>query len=93
MFTSESSVPTVDAITMACSNLHNIGIVREVTYKYEWILARKDIHTLDNSEENGVDVVERNLAGATDAKEIRKALDLTNVKLLWFHNAYPRIML
>lgn len=42
--------------------------------KYEWILARKDIHTLDNSEEDDVDVVERNLAGASDAKEIRKAL-------------------
>ena len=37
-------------------------------------LARKDIHTLDNSEEDDVDVVERNLAGASDAKEIRKAL-------------------
>lgn len=48
--------------------------VREVTFKYELILARKDIHTLDYSEENDVDVVERNLAGASDAKEIRKAL-------------------
>lgn len=40
----------------------------------ERVLARKDIHTLDNSEEDNVDVVERNVAGASDAKEIRKAL-------------------
>ena len=72
LFANESSIPTVNAITMACCILHNICIVREVTFKYEWILARKDIHTLDNSEDE-VDAVERNLAGA-DAKEIRKAL-------------------
>ena len=72
--TNESSVPTVNAITMACCILHNICIVREVTFKYEWILARKDIHTPDNGEEDDVDVVERNVAGASDAKEIRKAL-------------------
>ena len=74
MFTNESSISTVNAITMACCILHNICIVREVTFKYEWILARKDIHTLDNSEEDDVDVVERNVPGASDTKEIRKAL-------------------
>ncbi|KAK2572795.1 Protein ALP1-like [Acropora cervicornis] len=73
-FTNESSIPTVNAITMACCILHNICIVREVAFKYEWILARKDIHKLDNSEDDDVDVVERNVAGASDAKEIRKAL-------------------
>lgn len=72
--TNESSIPTVNTITMACCILHNICIVREVTFKYVWILARKDIHILDNSGEDDVDVVERNLAGANDAKEIRKAL-------------------
>ena len=72
--TNESSVPTVNAITMACCILHNICIVREVTFKYEWILARKDIYTLVNGEEDDVDVVERNVAGASDAKEIVKAL-------------------
>lgn len=74
LFTNESSIPTVNAITMACCILHNICIVREVTFKYEWILARKDIHTLDNSEEDDVNMVERNLAGASDTKEIRQAL-------------------
>ena len=71
---SPQSLATFNAITMASCILHNISIVREVTFKYEWVLARKDIHTLDNSEEDDVDVVERNVAGASDAKEIRKAL-------------------
>ena len=74
LFGSESSIPTVNAITRACCILHNMCIVREVSFKCEWILARKDIHALDNSEEDEVDVVERTLAGASDAKEIRKAL-------------------
>ncbi|XP_068728082.1 uncharacterized protein [Montipora capricornis] len=38
LFTNESSIPTVNAITMACCILHNICIVREVTFKYEWTL-------------------------------------------------------
>ena len=74
LFTNESSIPTVNAITIASCILHNICIVREVTFKYEWVLARKDIHTLDNSDEDDVDVVERIVAGASDAKEIRKSL-------------------
>lgn len=72
--TNESSIPTVNVIAMACCILHNICVVREVTFKYEWILARKDIHMLDNSEEDDVDIVERNLTGPNAAKEIRKAL-------------------
>ena len=59
---------------MARCILHNMCIVREVTFKYEWILARKDFHVLENSEEDDVDITERNLVGAADAKEIRKAL-------------------
>lgn len=74
LLTNESSIPTVNVITMACCILHNMCIAREVTFKYKWILAQKDIHMLVNNEEDDVDVVERNLAGATDAKEIRKAL-------------------
>ena len=75
LFTNESSIPTVNAITMACFILQNICIVREVTFKYEWILARKDIHTLHNSEEDDVDVVERNLAGGSH-KRNQKSSDL-----------------
>ena len=47
LFTNESSIPTV-----ACCILHSMHIVREITFKYEWILARKDIHMLDISEED-----------------------------------------
>lgn len=72
--TNESSIPTVNAITMACCILHNICIVREVTFKFEWILERRDIHILENNEEDEVDVVNRNLPRATEAKVIRDAL-------------------
>lgn len=71
--TNESLIQTVNVIMMACCILHNMCIVREVTFKYECILARKDIHILENNEDD-VDVVERNLPRAVDAKEIRKAL-------------------
>lgn len=47
LFTNESSIPTV-----ACCILHRMHIVREITFKYEWILARKDIHLLDISEKD-----------------------------------------
>ena len=46
LFPNESSIPTV-----ACCILHSMHIVREITFKYEWILARKGIHMLDISEE------------------------------------------
>ena len=59
---------------MACCILHIMCIFREVRCKYAWIIERKDIHILGNSEEDDVDIVDRNLAGAADAKEIRKAL-------------------
>ena len=62
--TNESSIPKVNVII-----LHNIYIIRELTCKYEWILARKDIHMLDSSEEDDVDIVARNLAGAAYFKK------------------------
>ena len=40
----------------------------------ERLLSSMNGDTLDNSEEDDVDIVQRNLAGASDAKEIRKAL-------------------
>lgn len=52
LFTNESSIPTVNVITMACCILHNMHIFREITFQYEWILARKDSYMLDISEED-----------------------------------------
>lgn len=74
LVTNESSIYSVNVVTLACCILHNICIVREVTFKYEWILARRDIHTLENNEEDDVEIVERNLSGAADAKAVRNAL-------------------
>ena len=74
LFTNESSITTVNVITIACCILHNMCIVREVTFKYEWILARKHIHCHENNEEDDVDIVERNSAAGTDAKDVRNAL-------------------
>ena len=70
----ESSIPTVNVITMACCILHNMCIVREVTLKYGWILARKDVHSFGNNVEDDLDIVERYLPQAYNAKNIRKPL-------------------
>ena len=74
LFTNESSIATVNAITMACCILHNICIHREVTFKYEWILARKHIHFHENNEDDDVDIIARNSVNANNAKAIRNAL-------------------